>query len=56
MKMLNLKTGQKASAHRLGTTKKGLEIFLNPGSDWIPTDYKGRLRQDRDGNYVLGRR
>jgi hypothetical protein len=42
--------------HILGKTKSGLKIVSNPGNGWTAIAAKGeRLRQDRDGNYVVSK-
>jgi len=43
--------------HLIDTTKRGRRIFLNPGNGWVPVAGPGeRIRQDRDGNYIVSKR
>jgi hypothetical protein len=43
--------------HVIGKTRAGHKIVSNPGNGWTALPGKGeRLRQDRDGNYVVSRR
>jgi len=43
--------------HVIGTTRAGHKIVSNPGNGWTAFAESGeRLRQDRDGNYILSQR
>ena len=43
--------------HVIGKTRAGHKIVSNPGNGWTAFPGNGeRLRQDRDGNYVVSRR
>lgn len=43
--------------HVLGRTRAGHKIVSNPGKGWTAFAEAGeRLRQDRDGHYILSRR
>ena len=43
--------------HVIGKTRFGHKIVSNPGNGWAAIPGKGeRLRQDRDGNYIVSRR
>ena len=54
MKMMNVRTKEVAPAHRIGSTRNGNAIYINPGpmGEWRPIAYSGYVALDKDNNFI----